>query len=154
MTFARTRDFTLVKSVLTHPTQARMSADDATDLANWAPNEDERVIYLAVTDETDCVALRDLIGIITLIPQNAVCFEIHAALLPCAWGLRTRLALTGAISWAFRETPARRIVGSIPEYNKLAIRLARDCGMRAYGRNRASWLRGGKLWDQILLGID
>lgn len=147
LTFARTRDFALVREVLTHESQARMSSDDATDLAAFRPNEDDRIIYLAIFDAGEAL------GIFTLIPQNAVCYEIHCALLPPCWGPRTRLALRGALAWAFRETPARRIVASIPAYNRLAIRLARDAGMTQFGTNEKSFERGGALRDQILLGI-
>lgn len=152
MTFARTRDFALVRSVLTHRSQIRMASDDATP-ADWRPNEDERVIYITAIAPTSCAAFAELAGIFTLIPQNAVCYEIHAALLPACWGPRTREALRGAIEWAWRETPARRITASIPAYNRLAIRLARDAGMQEYGTNAASFLRGGVLHDQVLFGI-
>lgn len=166
MTFAFTRDLALVREVLTHPTQARMSSDDGTDLITWDPSADERVYYVLVSDPergkeslTKRGVLRPAgfseaaLGIFSLYPQNAVCYEIHAALLPRAWGARSRAALRGALEFAWRETPARRIVCAIPAYNALAIKLAKDCGFRAFGRNRASWLRWGKLHDQILLGI-
>ena len=147
MTFERTRDFGLVRAVLTHPSQVRMASDDGTDLASWSPCEDERVCYITAR-EGDAV-----LGIFTLIGQNAVCYEIHAALLPFAWGARTRTALRGALAWSFENTPVRRIVCGIPTYNKLAIKLAKDCGFRAYGRNPASWLRHATLHDLVLLGI-
>jgi len=35
LTFARTRDFALVKSTQMHPTQMRMASDDATDCASF-----------------------------------------------------------------------------------------------------------------------
>ena len=157
MTFERTRDFGLVRAVLTHPSQVRMSADDGTDPVNWSPCEDERVLYVAARlgayDPVRHLPADELLGIFTLIPQNAVCCEIHAALLPFAWGVRTREALRGALAWSFENTPARRIVCGIPAYNKLAIKLAKDCGFRAYGRNPASWLRHATLHDLVLLGI-
>jgi RimJ/RimL family protein N-acetyltransferase len=147
MTFAPTRDFTLVKSTLTHDSQMRMSSEDATDAASWEPNEDPRLLYLAVRDGGQ------LLGIFTFVPQNAICFEIHAAVLPLAWGHRSRQALRGALEFAWRETPARRVVASIPAYNRLAIALGRSAGMTQYGVNSNSFLRHGELWDQVLLGI-
>jgi hypothetical protein len=153
MTFTRTRDLALVRRTLTDASQVRMSAEDATDVATWQPHADERVIYIAVTGPTKCVAFTELLGIFTLIPENSVCFQIHAALLPHCWGSRTRLALRGALAFAWRETPARRIVASIPAFNRLAVRLARDAGMTCYGINSASFLRGGRLHNQVLVGI-
>ena len=149
MLIARTRDYRLIREVLLDPSQRRMASDDATDVANWVPNEDERIIYLEARDDFR----RQALGIFTLLPGNAVCYEIHAALLPAAWGYRTRHALRGAIEYAWKQTPARRIVASIPVYNRLAIALGKDAGMTEYGRNPASFLRGGLLHDQVLLGI-
>ena len=154
MTFEWTRDFGLIKAVLTHPSQVRMASDDGTDLASWSPCEDERVCYITAR-EGDAVR-----GIFTLIGQNAVCYEIHAAILPQSWGPGSREALRGAIEF-FRSQTCNlnmgagipRIVCGIPAYNKLAIRLAKDCGFRAYGRNPASWLRHATLHDLVLLGI-
>jgi RimJ/RimL family protein N-acetyltransferase len=147
LTFARTRDYELVRRVLTHESQLRMSSEDATDVATWSPQRDDRVWYIAVR------AYGKLYGIFTLIPQNAVCYEIHAALLPGGWGVNTRPALIGVIAWMFRHSPARRIVASIPIYNRLAIKLARDAGMQQFGTNPASFQRGGVLHDQELFGI-
>jgi RimJ/RimL family protein N-acetyltransferase len=123
-----------------------MASEDATP-EDWAPNEDERIVYLEVRDAGE------LLGIVTLIPQNAVCYEIHAALLPIAWGPRSAEALRGAIAWMFERSPARRIVASIPAYNRLAIALGKRAGMQQYGVNVASFERGGRLHDQILLGL-
>lgn len=153
MTFARTRDLALVREVLTHPTQTRMSAEDATDVATWTPHDDERVWYITAIAPTQCPAFTELLGIFTLIPQNAVCYEIHAALLPAAWGERTRLALRGALEYSWLHSPARRIVASIPAYNRLAIALGRDAGMTQFGVNEKSFQRHGILHDQVLLGI-
>lgn len=152
LTFGRTRDYALIRQVLTHPSQTRMAAEDATDIAAWEPHRDERVYYLAVQAPTACVAFSELVGIVTAIPQNAVCYEIHVAFLPHAWGM-TRPALRGAIAWLFAHTDARRIVAAVPAYNRLAIALGKDAGMTEYGRNPASFMRGGALHDQLLLGI-
>lgn len=172
MTFARTRDFSEVARVLAHPTQYRMASDDATPPArDFRPNEDERIVYVAVRGECN-----EVLGIFTLIPQNAVCYEIHAALLPAAWGstegnrrraalspdksgdaatpmASSREALRGAVAWAWKETPARRIVAAVPHYNRLALKLAFESGFIAYGRNRAAFLRAGTLHDLVLLGV-
>lgn len=154
MTFRLTRDYELVRSVLTHPSQYRMASEDATPVATcWRPNEHELIWYVAAEDATACPAFRELFAIFTLIPQNAVCFEIHAAFLPRAWGIHTRPALRGVIAWMWTNSPAKRIVASIPVYNRLAIKLARDAGMEQYGLNPASFQRGGALHDQHLTGI-
>jgi RimJ/RimL family protein N-acetyltransferase len=148
VTFARTRDFELVRAVLTHPSQYRMASEDGTPTPqDWRPNEHELIWYV------EARLCKDVIGIFTFIPQNAVCYEIHAAVLPSAWGEQSSAALRGVIAWMFANSEARRIVASIPEYNRLAIRLSRAAGMKHYGTNPSSFQRGGALHDQHLTGI-
>ncbi len=148
LTFARTHDYELIRRALLHESQFRMASEDATPAPGaFRVNRDERIVYLRADSEGK------FLGVFTLLPANAVCYEIHAALLPVAWGYATRPALRGALEWAFRETPARRIVCAIPAYNKLAIKLARDCGLRAYGRNFRAFERWGALHDIVLLGV-
>lgn len=125
-----------------------MSGDDSTPAPEaFQPNEHPLIWYVAAAES------EEVQGIFTFIPQNAVCFEVHAAILPAAWGPRSREALRGAIAWMFENSPARRIVASIPAYNRLAIKLGRDAGMKAFGRNRDSFLKNAVLHDQLLLGI-
>lgn len=133
--------------MLTHPTQWDAATDDACPAAaEFRPNEDERIVYLEARRG------RELVGILTLIPENAVCFQLHFA------GNLSRIktataAARAVIAWAFRNTPARRVVASIPATNRLAIALAKRTGLTQYGVNSASFLKRGQLVDQILLGI-
>ena len=41
----------------------------------------------------------------------------------------------------------------VPINNRLALRFALEAQMQIYGVNQKSWLKAGKLWDQICLGI-
>jgi RimJ/RimL family protein N-acetyltransferase len=149
VTFERTRDFARVRAVLTDSTQYAMAGDDSAPPAcEFRPNEDPRIIYIAVKHESGAV-----VGIVTLIPQNAVCFELHAALLRPLWGTRSREALRGAVEWAWRETPARRIVAAVPEYNRLAVKLAMQSGFEPFGWNRGAFLKGGQLHNVLHLGV-
>jgi hypothetical protein len=58
-----------------------------------------------------------------------------------------------ALEWIWTHTPCRRIVTNVPEDNRLAYHFAVGAGMRAYGINRASFQKGGRLLDQHCLGI-
>ena len=87
-------------------------------------------------------------------PHNYVLYEVHTALLPCAWGLRAPLATRAGARWMFEHTNCQRIVTCVPAGNTLALRLALKAGMSQYGRNPRSLLRGGVLVDQILLGMN
>lgn len=154
LTFERTSDYALIRAVLTDPSQYRMAGDDgAPEPSAFAPNEHPAICYLAARG-----GYGDLLGVFTLIPENTVTWQIHAALLPRAWGgrqreSRTRPALAGALAWAFLNLHAQRITAQIPAYNRLALDLARDCGLSPYGRNPACFLKWGALHDVILTGI-
>jgi RimJ/RimL family protein N-acetyltransferase len=68
------------------------------------------------------------------------------------WDTTVEMA-RAAIAWMSENSPARRIVASIPATNPAAIALARRAGLEEYGRNRRSFLKRGRLVDQVLLGI-
>jgi RimJ/RimL family protein N-acetyltransferase len=53
----------------------------------------------------------------------------------------------------FENTTAQRIVGAIPAYNRLAVQVVKRAGMEQYGLNPGSFMKHGKLEDQILYGI-
>jgi RimJ/RimL family protein N-acetyltransferase len=95
----------------------------------------------------------ELLGLWMFTPQNAVCWEIHTCLLPCAWGRRAGEAARRMAEWVWANTPCRRLVTAIPAYNRLALRFAEAAGMRRWGLNERSFLKHGELQDQILLGL-
>ena len=152
LTFARTRDFALVREIITQPAQWKAATDDAAPAREeWQPNPDERIYYLFV--EAD-----EMVGIFTLLPQNAASYEIHAAFMRRSRSSRrphdtTAEMARAAIAWAFAHMPARRVVASIPATNRAAIRAAERAGMTRFGTNARSFLKRGELVDQVLLGI-
>ncbi|MHB1098441.1 MAG: GNAT family N-acetyltransferase [Burkholderiales bacterium] len=95
---------------------------------------------------------RDLVGVFFLHPLNGVCFEIHTCLLPEVWG-RTKECTLAVIEWIFSHTRCQRLVTNVPEYNALALRLAKRSGLTQFGINHKSYLKDGVLHDQIMLGI-
>lgn len=146
MTFHKTQDFALIRAVLTHPRLWDAGADD------FAPARERFEVRIA--DGIRYVRVdewEELLAVFVFVEQNAVCWEIHFRVLPCAWGTRAREALQGAVAWAY-QNGARRIVTSIPPSNRLAIRFAERCGFIEYGRNPACVLKRGALLDLVLLG--
>jgi len=144
----RTRDYELARQVLTHPKIYPAISDDSSPAReDYQPIASEAVIYLAVYDAAE------LLGLFLFVPQSGVCVEVHTCLLPRAWGGRAAEAARAARAWIWANTPAARIVTSVPEGNRLALRFARQAGMTEYGRNPASIQRNGRLEDLILLGM-
>jgi RimJ/RimL family protein N-acetyltransferase len=144
----RSTDYSLIKGVMTHPAVYRHLTDDTSPPADeFRPIESDLFWYLLAWDGNE------LLGLWLLVPHSAVCWEIHTALLPDAWGERARQAATVALEWIWTHTPCRRIVTGVPQGNRVAFRFALAAGMEQYGVNEASFLRGGRMLDQICLGI-
>ena len=92
------------------------------------------------------------LGVFMLNPLNCICYEVHTALLPEAWGRSVEITKDGVL-WLFENTPCRRVITNVPEYNRKALLLAKKTGMVQFGINPKSFLKNGVLYDQIMLGL-
>ncbi len=145
-TFAPTEDRDLIRMVVTHPAVYKHVSDDFSP----PPEEYEPhpgMQYVSVWDKGE------LLGMWIFQPHNAVCYEVHTCLLPCAWGERGQRAAREMAHWIFAHTPCKRIITNVPVSNRLALRFARAAGMTEFGVNKRSIAKGGQLEDQILLGL-
>jgi hypothetical protein len=148
LTFARTTDMALVRSILTHPKLYPHLADDASPRPeDFEPIDHPAILYLLVS--RGGIPL----GVFMLIPQNAATLEVHTALLPSAWGSAAIEATKRGTEWVWENTAFSRVVTNVPAYNRLALRLAERSGMKRFGINERSFLKNGQLYDQIMLGI-
>jgi len=144
----RTEDAGLIRGVMTHPQIYPNISDDASPPAEeFQPVMAEALWYVAayVDDE--------LMGVFALFPQNGICWEVHTCLLPKAWGRHSRMIVREGIRWVFENTPCKRIITNVPEYNRLALKLACDAGMKMFGVNKGSFQKNWVLYDQYLLGL-
>jgi RimJ/RimL family protein N-acetyltransferase len=144
--FEQTRDMALVHQIATTPSIFRASSDDGTPSA-----EDFHVpshCAYAIARDEDGV----LLGCYGLEPHNSISLEIHTCLLPSAWG-RAQEITSAFREWLWQNTSAKRITTRVPSFNRLALRLAKACGMVEFGRDVKSFQKHGRLYDEILLGI-
>lgn len=145
MKYELTKDINFITQCLADPAVWRLGSDDA--MSGISPKlffpRLDGVVYIKAGDY----------GLLFGVPTNHVTLDAHVALLPSARGAAVDIC-RGAISWAFDNlNHLRRITSSIPEYNKLAVRLAGRVGMEFIGTNRKSFSRNGVLYDQLLFGI-
>lgn len=144
----RTKDLGLIRSIITNPAiYGRMSDDFAPPPDQYQPIENEEMVYVAV--EVAGVTQ----GIWAFIPHNRIMYEAHTCLLPAAWGAVASVAAKLMAEWMWRETQCRRLITSVPEFNRTALRFARSAGMTEWGRNPMSYQKHGRLYDQIMLGM-
>lgn len=146
--FERSFDYALIRGIMVHPSVYRHLTDDSSPpAAQYRPIESDAVWYLVVWDGNE------LLGLWMCVPQNSVCWEIHTALMPNAWGERAHRAAAMLQTWIWVNTPCRRIITNVPADNRVAYHFALAAGMEVYGQNEDSFLRDGKLLTQICLGI-
>ena len=149
ITFERTHNYDIVRRVMTHPQIWPFISDDGSPAhQDYRPAEGEHIWYVLAWDHGE-----ELLGLWMFHPQNAVCWEVHTCLLPCAWGERAYIAARALPEWIWQHTPCRRIVTNVPSSNRLALRFALRAGMSIYGCNKASYLKNGRLCDQLCLGL-
>lgn len=143
--FAFTRDLDLIRPAVCHETIYRNVVDD-----NAGPAEEfqppEMCLYATVWQSDEYM------GLFAMVPRSSIMADLHTSLLPKAWGKAVDIG-RAFIPWAFANTQFRRFTGSIPECNRLALRMAKSCGMTEFGVNPASFLKNGKLHGLVMLGV-
>ena len=147
MRISRTFDYELVRALMTHPRVYPWLADDGSPPPEeYEPPESDLLYYLLVEEDGP-------VGVFLFVPENAATVHVHTCLTPAIWG-RSIEATEAARRWIFENTQFQRITTTIPEDNRLAARLAVRSGMKEYGRNPKSYLKGGVLLDQVLYGMN
>lgn len=148
MTFERTADYGLIKSVITHPAIWAHATDDyGQNPGEWEPAQSDLIWYVAVKEN------EELLGLFMLVPENHICWKVHTCLLPNAWGRRAKQAAKHGIEWVWANTECLRIVTDVPKYNRQASLFARWAGMSEFGVNPKSYMKNGELQDVTMLGI-
>lgn len=153
ITFERTTDYELVRSILTHPRIFDKISDDYSPPASeYRPIESEAVWYV-IAKAHYVVGGFDTLGMWMFSPESGITWIVHTALLPCAWGDVGLEAARQLSDWIWKNSPCRRIITSVPSPNRLALHFALKAGMKIYGVNRASFLKNGVYCDQVCLGL-
>jgi RimJ/RimL family protein N-acetyltransferase len=139
-------DEELIRATVTHPKIYPFVIDDGSPSAADYKPPMEGVIYVGAWDS-------DYLGLFCLWPQNSVTVECHLCLLPKARGPKALEAVQRLVQWVWENTGFLRITGSVPSFNRKVLALAKRAGFEEFGRNSQSFLRWGKLHDQILMGV-
>lgn len=148
LNFERTYDAALIKFIVTHPKVWQHVTDDFAPRPElWEPGAVEEAWYVLAFDDGE------LLGLFMFFPENTICWRSHICMLPGAYGPKAEKACREVFLWLWENSSCWRIIGSIPDYNRTAISFAERCGMTRYGTNPQSYVKNGKLLDQVLLGI-
>lgn len=148
MRIERTDNAGLISFVVTHPSIYPHISDDYSPAAeDYRPVISDGIYWLA------CVSGDDVAGVFMAHPWNGITYEIHTCILPPFRGPAARKATAAVLAWLFAETPCQKVVTHVPANNRAAHRLALDSGLKDEGINRRSFMKGGALLDQHILGI-
>jgi hypothetical protein len=149
MDFQRTKDFELVREVLTRPCIYPWIGDDyCPPVEEFRVNEHPDISYLAA------LGCKGMVGMFTLLPQNRVCWEVHVVMLPWASKKEKWEAARCLPAWLASHTPCRRLTAAVPASNWPALIYGtHGIGMRYVGRQQKAFMRGGQLRDLIILGL-
>lgn len=137
---SRTTDLAAVERIFNHPMVYRWCCDDA------SPDK-----YVAVP-ETLYIMNEDKSMVCRVDPFTGTSCMIHIAADPEIWGKTEPIAREG-LAWIFQNTLYNKIHTMAPEFNRLAIRLARQCGFEQEGVLRKSFQKNWKLYDMIVFGL-
>jgi RimJ/RimL family protein N-acetyltransferase len=157
----RSRDYALLRRIAIDARIYRLTSDDFSPPPDeWQIAEREDCIYLLATDQHETPRFgnpqdvaKEALGFCVFCPVNGVTFDVHVCFLKWAYGMNAFLAFHKMLVWMWANTRAMRITGAVPDYNPVAIRFAVNSGFEVYGRNPLSWMKGGKLYDLVLLGM-
>jgi len=138
----QTHDMDAVAKILNHPRVYRMISDDMSP-SPFIPMDYVGAIYLM--DESR-------VGVVRIDPMNGICCICHIATLPELWGGAKGFGME-FIEWLFNNTVYIKVVGIIPAYNRLVIKLCRDCGFSQEGVIRKSFMKKWKIYDQMIFGL-
>lgn len=144
MRVTRTRNMQIVGQILSHPKISPHTREDGA--AELSPVDHDGFYWMLVDDGQPA-------GVFLVHARNAHCLEMHTCLLPRIWGAPAARAAQLLLAWAFGEAGCKKMVTSVPAYNRAALRFAKAGGMTQEGINRASFLHAGEMIDQIELGI-
>ena len=91
--------------------------------------------------------------VFTLHKVNSITREIHVAATPESRGKRAISAGKKVLKWIFENTDCLKLISFIPTANRHTILYALKNGFIKEGINEKSLMKGGKLIDQVLVGL-
>jgi len=93
------------------------------------------------------------LGFVALESHGRVWTSMHVGFKPGVPGYVKRSNILYAMMSVFETTETRKLTGMVPEFNKPARWMARQCFMQPTGRVTKAFLRDGKLCDLVVYGV-
>jgi len=140
---AQTKNIDDIKSILCHPEiYDRIAEDGAPKIEDYQPDL-ESVI---------CVMDDQKIGVMLYHWVNGITLECHIQILPDRRKDANKFCQL-ALEWVWDNTKATKIVAQIPELYPDVVKFAYKNGFQLEGMNEKSYMKNGKIYSQIYLGL-
>lgn len=148
MTFERTFDYELVRRIITHPKvyRSELLADHHPARENFAVDKNPNIWYVLM--KRDDTPLGVFIWI--PVPYSPGVWGGHVALLPEAWGSRTRNC-RAAIAWLAAHSDCKTLRCRIPEFNGSALSFVLRAGFKMVEHQEKTISKNGIPCDQFVL---
>ena len=145
---ATMRDAAHVAGVLGHSDVLPFITDDSPSRYPMAS------AIACVRDPSIYVLMPNEYAVFIFLPRNYIMYEIHSSILPEGRGTEngSKDAANASVEWMFENTPCEKIISWVPSYNKTALHFALKCGCKEEGVIKDSYKKGGKLYDQHIVG--
>ena len=121
---------------------------DVSDDSSLPPNEYEvhpDVTALVVYDP-------EPVACSILYPRNGCSYEIHTQTLP-AWRGNSLKYNRAMLAWIWENMPVERLIATIPEWNKRALKHTMKLGFEVEGICPKSFMKDGILMNQTHIGL-
>ena len=150
MELRRTKDYATVRQILTNRDIYELMGDDYLPRPEaFVVNTHSEIWYVLVrhADRT--------VGLFSLFPRNACCWDLHVAMLPEADTKQKWAAARDLAPWLSIHTECKRLVGEVPRTNTPAVYYCtHGVGMRYVGTHPKAFQKHGVLTDLIILGME
>lgn len=147
MKITRTFDVDLAYAIATTPDIWDTIAEDGQDPAGYVPDV-ESACYLVVREDGK------LIGLYIFRRVNAITTEIHPMVLPKHRKQYSIAASKAVIAWFWENAPwCQKIIGWVPTLYPNVRKHGEAVGFELEGTNVQSYMKGGEVYDQWLLGL-
>lgn len=149
ISFSTTTDYRMARSILTNAkVYRRMCNDSAPRSEDFVCGPRPGLTYVLAEEDALPVGLF-LLSTEGQLPGSA---QVHFCFIPEVWGNTYRIARE-FLEWVWRTSSLNRLVGPVPAYNGLALRLARSVGFRESGAPTQAVRKGGVEWGLLPLEI-
>jgi RimJ/RimL family protein N-acetyltransferase len=145
--FTRRPDSAAVRSILTEPQSYRRMVNDT------APERE--AFTLGCPHGYDAILAAESgksVAVFLLFRKDARTAEVHFCFRPSAWG-RSGYIAAEFLRWVWETTTWQRLIGPIPSYNRLCLKLATAVGFRPFRVARDVGTKHGQPFDLILTDI-